>query len=85
LSRSSTLPAEGISVGEAVALHRLGGLVELRVRRALVRPFSLELTAGAAYLGRSVQFSARNGNSAPLLDVGPVMGFAQLGIEIATE
>jgi hypothetical protein len=32
-----------------------------------------------------VQFSARNGNSTPLLDVGPVMGFAQLGIEIATE
>jgi hypothetical protein len=85
LSRSSTLPAEGISAGEAVALHRLGGLAALRVRRALVRPFSLELTAGAAYLGRSVQFSARNGNSAPLLEVGPVMGFVQLGIEIATE
>jgi hypothetical protein len=51
----------------------------------LVRPFSLELTAGAAYLGRSVQFSARDGDSAPLLEIGPVMGFAQLGIDIATE
>jgi len=85
LSRSNTLPAEGISAGQAAPLHRLGGLVEMRLRRAVVRPFLLELTAGGAYLGRSVQFSARNGNSAPLLEVGPVMGFAQLGIAIATE
>jgi hypothetical protein len=85
LSRSSTLPADGVSAGEPVPLHRLGGLMTMRLRRALVPWFSLELTAGAAYLGRGVQFLARNGDSARLLDVGPVMGFAQLGIDIATE
>jgi hypothetical protein len=85
LSRSSTVPAEGIFVGQAVPLYRLGGVLALRLRRALWRPLSLELTAGAALFGRSVQFSARNGSTAPLLEIGPVMGFAQLGIDIATE
>jgi hypothetical protein len=32
-----------------------------------------------------VQFSARNGDRYPFLEIGPVMGFAQLGIDIATE
>jgi hypothetical protein len=85
LSRSSTVPAEGVFVAQPVPLYRVGGVLAMRLRWALAPPLSLELTSGAAYLGRSVQFSARNGSSAPLLEIGPVMGFAQLGIDIATE
>jgi len=85
LRRFGTQPVQGVFSNQAEPLYRVGGLVELRVRRRLFRPLSLELVAGAAYLGRSVQFSARNGDRYPFLEISPVMGFAQLGIDIATE
>jgi hypothetical protein len=85
LRRSGTLPSQGVFANEAAPLYRPGGVVELRVRRALWRPLSLELVAGGAYLGRSVQFSVRNGDRSPFLEIGPVLGFAQLGIDLVTE
>lgn len=85
LRRSGTLPSQGIIAHEAATLYRPGGLLELRVRRTLWRPLSVELVAGAAYLGRSVQFSASNGDRSPLLEIGPAMGFAELGLDIAAE
>jgi hypothetical protein len=85
LRRFGTEPGPGVFSNEAEPLYRVGGLTDLRVRRRLFRPLSLELVVGAAYLGRSVQFSARNGDRYPFLEIGPVMGFAQLGIDIATE
>jgi hypothetical protein len=85
LRRSGTLPAPGVFANEAAPLYRPGGVAELRVRRALWRPLSLELVAGGAYLGRSVQFSVRNGDRSPFLEIGPVLGFAQLGFALATE
>ena len=85
LRRSGTLPAQGLSAAEAEPLHRFGGLAELRLRRTLLRPFSLELVAGGAYLGQSVQFSVRKGNLTPFFEIGPTLGFAHLGIDIATD
>lgn len=85
LRRSDTLPTEGVIASEARPLYRAGGLVALRLRYALFRPLSLELVLGGAYLGRSVQFSVRSGEGHPLMEAGPVMGFAQLGFDLATE
>lgn len=85
LRRSETLPAQEVFANQAAPLHRGGGVVDLRLRYALVRPLSIELVGGAAYLGRGVQFSVRNGNSHPLLEGASVMPFAQLGLDIATE
>lgn len=85
LRRSETLPAQEVFANQAAPLHRGGAVVDLRLRYALVRPLSIEVVAGLAYLGRGVQFSVRNSNSHPLLDGASVMPFAQLGLDIATE
>ncbi|HEX2869912.1 MAG TPA: hypothetical protein VHP33_01625 [Polyangiaceae bacterium] len=85
LRRSETLPAQEVFANQAAPLHRGGGVVDLRLRYALVRPLSIELVGGVAYLGRGAQFSVRNGNSRPLLEGASVMPFAQLGLDIATE
>lgn len=85
LRRSGTQPAQGLLVGQATPLYRVGGLLELRLRRVLVRPFSLELVAGAAYLGRSVQFAVRGGETNPFIEIGPLMGFVQLGVDVAMD
>ncbi|HVY25628.1 MAG TPA: hypothetical protein VHB79_03725 [Polyangiaceae bacterium] len=85
LRRSGTLPAQGVTANEAEPLYRFGGLVEVRLRRALVPLLSVELVAGGSYFGRSVQFSVRNGERSPFLEIGPVVGFVQLGIDIATQ
>lgn len=85
LHRAGTVPAAGLFATEAKPVHRVGGVVALRLRRPVVPLLSLELVAGGAYWGRSVRFSVRNAQSSPFLEVGPVTGFAQLGIEIATQ
>lgn len=85
LRRSETLPTRQVFANDAAALHRVGGIVDLRVRYVLVRPLSIEVVGGVAHLGRSVRFSVRNSNTGPLLEGGPVMPFAQLGFDIATE
>ena len=85
LHRTGTVPAAGLFATEAEPVHRVGGLVGLRLRRPVLPPLAIELVAGGAYWGRSVNFSVRNAEGPPFLEIGPVMGFAQLGIEIATE
>ena len=85
LHRVGTVPAAGLLAADADPVHRVGGLLALRLRRPVLPLLALELVAGGAYWGRSVHFSVRNADASPFLEIGPVLGFAQLGIEIATE
>lgn len=82
--RYDATPTAGVYATEPSALYRLGGVLALRLRHALLRPVSVELVTGAMYFGRRLEFTAKNADSSWSERVWPAVAFAQLGLEIAT-
>ncbi len=82
LRRTDAAASVDASTSADRTLHRIGAMIDLRIRYRLGGPFAIEWMAGGAYFGQRVRFLAANPQLSELAVPWPWVVSSQVGLEV---